>query len=562
MFGYRTAEILGMPILGEIKANTFFVLRKLPVLFDRPVAAVSMGCHACWMAMPRCDLSCVETMLAGVCKRFAAKPPTADQEIMEEFRLFVEDWIRSNLLPLSPGHDITFPTWLDKTHYPQWRKDQLSKIYLAGIPIGEEFDHYFCGSFGKPEPYPSYKYERGINARSDNFKIEVGPIFKAIEEVLFALPWFIKHIPVDERADYLMDMLSREGARVFTSDHTTFEAMFVAQMMEMCEFQLYEYMTSGLPEGPRFMRLIREVLAGTNVCKYKGFTVWLEATRMSGEMCTSLGNGFSNLMLMLFHCKRIGSTCVAGVVEGDDGVFICSGRFPTKEEFALTGANVKCATQASLSTSDFCGMIFDEEERILVTDPLEVLANFGWTSRQYCSAGKNKLKMLLRSKSLSYAYQYPGCPIIESLAAYGMRVTSGYDVTSVVEKDRTMSMWEREQLIEALMSKLPRKTTGIRTRLLVESRYNIPIDRQLAFEAYLDSKNDLSPIDTSLIIDLVPPSWRHFFDTYISSLQLSEMAHPLGPQLPVYAGYRSMVEEYKEAFDFDATCLPLIDPTC
>ena len=158
-------------------------------------------------------------------------------------------------------------------------------------------------------------------------------------------------------------------------------------------------------------------------------------------MNTSLGNGFSNLMFMAFVCEKLGLNC-NGVVEGDDGLFAFNGNTPSASDFTKYGFNIKLDVHSEISTASFCGNVFDPEDRQIMTCPYDVLSTFGWTTNKYAKSSDKTLKALLRSKSLSLAYQYPGCPILSSLAQYGLRVTKGYNVEKVVYS-RNTSLWDR-----------------------------------------------------------------------------------------------------------------------
>lgn len=402
------------------------------------------------------------------------------------------------------------------TNYPLWRKEELKAVNGECFDINDPTERYFqCKSFMKMETYAEYKYPRAINSRSDEFKCEVGPIFKLIEEQVFKLDWFIKKIPVADRPAYIVNQLYREGAEYYATDYTAFEANFVKKLMESCEFVMYEYMTKHLSNGKEFMNLIKKVLLGDNVCVFKHFDVSVPATRMSGEMCTSLGNGFSNLMFMLFMCKKHGVTEVAGVVEGDDGFFTGKGNFPTEEDFKKLGLMLKMERHTEISKASFCGLIFDEEELANVTDPKEVLASFAWVSARYKTSKSSKLRALLRCKSLSLAYQYPGCPIIQELAIYGLRMTRGHNIRPIIDNDRTMSMWDREQLLEAIAHPILHSPVGPRTRALVEDKFDISIDSQLKIEAYLKNKDDLLPLDVGDALGDIPDSWTDYADRYV-----------------------------------------------
>lgn len=507
-YGYRFGEVK-LPELPPVKSSAKVKFYREVDLTLRPPVQCSMGPILMGAAMPHPDPHDPKTMLAGVSKRFAVKPPDADSESLDELRTFVKKWLQTNLTPLAPDTDVSIPTWLDGTSYPAWRKEELRNCNPDNINVYNKKKWWRCKSFQKDETYPDYKHPRGINSRSDQFKCAVGPIFKCIEKVLFKHRSFIKRIPVVDRPQYIRDLLQRAGAKYIATDYTSFEALFTEELMRAVEFQLYEYMTSELPSGSEFMRLMYEVLGGDNICEFKNFMVTLKATRMSGEMCTSLGNGFSNLMFLLYLCDKH-DIDVEAVIEGDDCLARLERGMLSANDFAKLGLNIKLEQHDSLSEASFCGLIFDEEELLNVTDPREVLASFGWAQSKYCGAKQSKLLSLLRCKSLSLAYQYPGCPIIASLARYGLRVTRSHDVRHMVQNWR--NTWEREQLLEAISHPVINVPVGTRTRLLVEKLYGITVSQQLLTEELLDSKADVLPFTVPFDF---PVPWQHYFNAYV-----------------------------------------------
>lgn len=82
-----------------------------------------------------------------------------------------------------------------------------------------------------------------INSRTDEFKTLTGPTFKLIEKQVFANPWFIKNVPVRERCDYIVERLYKPGMKYYSSDYTSFEALFTPEIMRVVERELYHYMT-------------------------------------------------------------------------------------------------------------------------------------------------------------------------------------------------------------------------------------------------------------------------------------------------------------------------------
>lgn len=517
-YGYRFGEV-DLKEIPESKVGAQIRSLKFPIEDRRPVMG-SLGCHVEGFAMPHPDLFDLPTLVHGVRCRFMAEMPKMDRNKLARFRCFVQKWVKGNLVPLSPDVDVSFETWIKIRNYPEWRKEELRQKYSKCENFRDP-KHWKCKSFPKDECYPSYKPERGINSRSDEFKCHVGPWFAAIEEEVYKHESFIKHVPVRDRPKYIMEMLYGHDVEYIATDYSTFEAMFIKELMEACEFELYDYMLSRVPGSREVLEDLRAAMLGENVCEYKLMTVLLEATRMSGEMCTSLGNGFTNLMLMLFLCSERGCTDVRGVVEGDDGLFTVNGTRPTVEDFASMGAVIKLETHRQISTASFCGIVFDEQEKINLTDVCEVIAQFGWTSMRYAKARPKLKKQMLRCKALSYAHQYPGCPVISAIARYGLRVSSSekYHLRGFVAKQggASMSMWERDQILAALADEptILDVPVGPRTRLLVESLYGIPVAHQVAMEKYLDSLEVLTPLRMPYFDLHAPSVWSDYASKYV-----------------------------------------------
>lgn len=499
---------------------------RFPPNRTRQPVAVSLGPHLVGATCPKPD-SEPNTAAAGVCHRFGRDTPKSSKTLIDQLGKFVANWLQENLTPLAPDTDVSFEHWIADTPYTQFRKEDLARSLVFDVFTDKR--NLECKSFIKDECYPEFKHARGINSRSDAFKCAIGPWFKVIEKEVFKNSWFIKKIPVSERPAYIYERLYKEGASYLTSDYTSFEALFTKEIMQAVEMQLYKYMTQHIPSNSYFYRMLDEVLSSQNVCHYKFFDVFIEATRMSGEMCTSLGNGFSNLMFILFLCSLKGSN-VTGVVEGDDGLFRIDGEAPTVEDFESLGLRVKLETHTDLSTASFCGLIFDIDDKINITCPLQELATFGLGTARYSGAKATKLKSLLKCKSLSLLYQYPGCPILQSLATYGLRNTAHIDHRTYMNSTHA-SLWEREQLLDAdrALRRASLKVCDIpmRTRLLVEKMFGVTVIDQIRIEDYLDSKNDLGPIDCPFIDDYLPVSWKFYDQMYSDFLNRPAYCHDI-----------------------------------
>ena len=428
---------------------------------------------------------------------------------------------------------------------------------------GDRAKFYRCKSFPKDEKYADWKHARGINSRSDEFKCAVGPIFKLIEKAVFKLKWFVKNVPVADRGKFILERLFCPGSKASATDYTAFESLFTSDasemglpgLMEKVEFVLYEYMTQFLPDHLEFMRAVHEALGGINFCEFKHFIVMIVATRMSGDMCTSLGNGFTNCICFFFVCilKHLRSqpgvpgTCgvpgfadmdslakhmvsciesigVDGIFEGDDGIARPSNPIPTPGDFAEIGLNIKLETHDEVSEASFCGQVFDFEDVVVVTDVREVLASTGWAPKRYALSKNSKLKTLLRCKALSLAHQYPGCPVLDAYSKYLLRVTRSHDVRHMINNWR--NTYEKEQMLGYLGADIPLVEVPYRTRLLVERLYGISVEHQLRLERWFDEQDDLCTLKDAALVSLCPDSWVEYSRDYVLNWPMKLVDEP------------------------------------
>jgi len=487
---------------------------------DRTPVIVQIGPVFQGACMPHPDLSDSLTAETGVRKRFAFNPPKPDPEKLSRLKVFVAKWLTEHLTPLSPTLDTSVEAWLAKTHYPEWRKNELLQKWEKCLdPRSRQYRK--CKSFGKAEFYNVFKHLRGINSRTDEFKCLVGPYFKLIEEEVYKLKEFIKHVPVADRPRYIRDMLDVPGSTFMETDYSAFESLFTAEIMHAVELPLYRYMTQYIDGGKCFADTVEEVLPGENECEFKWFRVLVSAKRMSGEMCTSLGNGFTNLMLMLFLARENSCTDVRGVVEGDDGLFGMRGVRPNAKQFEELGFVIKIAEHNDLSTASFCGLIFDPEDGINITNAMQEIVTFGWGSRRYLGARPHKKRILLRCKALSMAHQYPGCPLLGNYSQAILKATRSVAryVVSFIKRTPIFNDWDRHQMLLAARDErfIKFKPPPPRTRLLYERVYGVSWEHQIVIEKQFDAWDGESNLKMSHPADLyLQPEWETYWDDYVS----------------------------------------------
>lgn len=520
-YGYKVGdEVIGaagqLPTTLPVKAGYELLASKHAFLHPvrKPMSACT-GFEFADAAPIRCDLDCVENFVASAAKRIASETEPINPVVFDQFTEFIDQWMAKHLKPLTYDVDLSFEHWIENTNYTRRRKDMLRKIYDERHDDPLAYKHTLVKMFGKDETYADWKYMRGILPRSDYFKIHLGPMMKAIENVVYEKKYFIKHIPERLRPDFVMRKIFQPGAKNFVSDHTSFEAAFNTHVMWNVERRLYDYMTRNLPEHSEFMALVDTICGESTVCG-KNCKFQTEG-RMSGEMCTSLGNGFTNLMVMLFTLHRKGCTSVKGVVEGDDGLFTFFGDAPTTADFAEIGFKLKLEVFDSLSQASFCGMIFDENDKIILTDAIDAVLKMGWSSRQYTMASEKTRHILLRSKAYSYAHMYWNCPIIGAAARAAIRLTADVcdrDLNRFRSKEQ-ISLYEFEERALNESVSLGEIGTPIQTRVLYERLYGVSISDQLRIEEWFDNLSYLHNLRCPFLNPYFTQQSVKFNDIYV-----------------------------------------------
>jgi hypothetical protein len=493
---------------------------------------VSLGCHVqCGIAISYPHPSHVDlrTLVGGVNGRLGRLTPLIDRSLLRVLRNFVRVLVRRTFTPCSSDTDLSVDTWLSQTSYTLSRKTELKKLaeQQPSLRLAKKYSH--CKSFVKSESYPVYKPARIINSRSDRVKVILGPYFKAIENCVYKHADFIKHVPVKDRAKYIFEHFSGAGDVIYTTDYTAFENSFVPEIMFNIEFQLYKYMVSRLPGKHLFNAICGDILAGRNVCHLGPVTFSVNGVRMSGEMNTSLGNTFSNWVLTKFltYLKTGKHESVRCLVEGDDGLFVFHNKedAPQPSDYARLGFIMKQRVEESLETASFCGLVADKDELITVTDPIEEIFSFGWCDGQAIDSSDRRLMQLVRAKSYSLIYQYPGCPIVNSLARYGLRASSSlvtaHDLSGFDElihgkvQCQLFNNYYREKLSNFAQLSVVAKEPGPKTRALVARLYNLPVVLQIEIERYLDSLTTLQPLQLPQLKSYVSPDVLDYSVRYI-----------------------------------------------
>jgi hypothetical protein len=221
---------------------------------------------------------------------------------------------------------------------------------------------------------------------------------------------------------------------------------------------------------------------------------------MSGDPNTSLGNGFTNLMLTAFMADKK-QLNFEGMVEGDDGIFAFDGQ-PDFSLCASMGFELKFEAHKSIYTTSFCGLLLSQSLAAFAS-PAYVLASFAWTHSPLRFGNRSIQLGLLRCKAYSLKYCNPRCPILTVLADKYLELTKG------VKMIKPKSYWEALIVEEATrfstsLADEAAKGISMQDRLDFEHLFGVSVDTQIAIEEYIKTKRDFSPLKCGEIDSLYP----------------------------------------------------------
>lgn len=429
-------------------------------------------------------------------KRVGSKPPIPDyHRFYSKLRNFVHKFCCAHLTPLNEV--MSFEEWLAHSKYSQRKKDKFRELSSKYGP--ERVLNAVVKFFPKDEFYETEKAIRGINSRDDHSKTVLGPIFKSIEEQVFKLPFFVKNLTEQERVEKLNLLFGVEEC--YVTDYSAFETHFTREMMNNCEMIMYKYM---LKNFPTLYRFVQESLTSRNRIYGKHVKASIEATRMSGECNTSLGNGFSNAMFMLFFCHEHGIKVGNFVVEGDDGLFQLS-REITPEEFKHFGLNLKIQ-RTTAPLSEFCGCVYNPQTLTNFGRALKHVVSLGWSPKRYMVASSKRKRELAVARAYSFNATTPGVPILSVLC--NTIVERFGRITYARAMKHLKNQWRRpEKLVEH--SPLPNELD----REYFYHVFGVSVAEQLQIED--DIVRGFPYINSPTLEAVVPDEWRRAWVEYV-----------------------------------------------
>lgn len=434
------------------------------------------------MAFPCPDPADAETQLHGVRGRMGKICPEPKPKVLRAFRRFCALESRKLFKPIPPEYDFDFERWLERTSYSDKRKMELRELKASHFKPQRAW--WKVKLHTKRESYPCYKNARGIYARTDDAKVELGPIVKAIEDVVYEHESSVKHMTMGERPAHMIKVLGPNEGLCYETDYSAFESSMKPELMK-CQHEIYKWI---LQFHPNECNLLVRNTNCRNKISSKYLRVECDARRMSGEMDTALGNWLVNFFVLKFLAYRNNSD-VKQVVEGDDGLFRVLGEWkPCPKDWAELGFLIKIDERPALTAASFCGLVCDTEEMVNIADPLRKILNFGWSfsTRSLHTRKQSVLEGLLLAKAMSLACELPRCPMVWAVSRRTLEHLKG--VSPIWDEDR----WK----LQYVGSTVPVPSEpGVRTRELFKERYGFSVEAQLAFEEYILTRDDpLSPI--------------------------------------------------------------------
>jgi len=394
-------------------------------------------------------------------------------------------------LPFVPfGRDV-FEEWLAFcSHYNDERKFKLRRCFdkVEAREFYLRFCDYYGECFVKREFYPEPKCLRFINSRSDSFKALIGPYIHMIEKQVYKDEHFVKGTRIDELPQKLV--ILKKWDYVLETDYSSFESSFSWEYVQSVEIPFFEYF---LQYNPLVLAIVKHSYIQNGKERIqklfsKEFDLRLTGCRLSGELWTSLSNGFANLMNMLYLCDKKGIEC-QGFIEGDDGLFGMSSPALSKEDFANLGFSIKMEYVHQVQDTTFCGNTFSDTSLKLLINPENIGRVFWSCSAKYLKAKSKVLDSLFKSKAASLYVTGRYTPVAGTLAFKLLSRLSN------VEFMPSENYWRHDILDIFRKIECKQPLIAYDDRLLYSLKFGLPISEQILLEKFIMSVPNCDDLD-------------------------------------------------------------------
>lgn len=440
------------------------------------------------------DLQNPFNMIASAVHRYGRDMPRGNALTKLDFLDYSRKFIIKYFKPVTNEDIPSFGEWLDESKYPGGRKKALRKLRDEITAHNRDFSK--SKSFLKDEGYEEPKVPRAINSPSDESKVLLGPMIKAIDKATFSTQWFVKGT---QPKDWPQMLAAAFGdSKVMETDFSSFESHHFGIFSDIIYYWMM-HMLRGVDMTVGERRLIARIVKGHSVSEFKYITTSIEQRLMSGSLWTSSANGVLNLLLMSYlslrslHPQQTTDYLVekvlvdfSGYVEGDDG--ICRYVDVNQQLIVDLGLRLEFDVVNHFGDASFCGIVCDPQRLTIVSSPLKVLRNFFVLPRRYVNASCTKQNTLLRAKALSYKYNYCHCPIIGPLCDAVLDRTKGLDVKACLSE---IDAYKRQSLENAIKDRVWKLRSEVHpsSRYVVEQRFGISVEDQKRIEMELAGKN-------------------------------------------------------------------------
>lgn len=432
--------------------------------------------------------------IAACLHRFGRKSRERDPARLRHFTEYAKAFIERAFQPIEPSDVGTFEEWLEASSYGEARKKHLRGVRESLHEIGTRKDRS-CKSFIKWEGYVSAKVARAINSYSDESKVLLGPIIRAVDKATFRSRWFVKGTNPKNWSQRMFDTFGLDP--VVITDFSSFESHAEGPYAEITRHWML-HMLRGSQVPRSIKELISSMFVGTNRILFDDIRCEVLEKLMSGALWTSSANGVLNLCIMSYlstqclHPELPGAQLAelalsgfVGLVEGDDG--ICPARPFDKKVIKEMGLYLDMQEFPNYGAGTFCGITCEPGTNNLVTDPLKFLLNFCVLPPKYARANEVTKQSLLRAKALSYKYVFGNAPVVGRVC----------DV--VLERTRALCPygaladvpgWKRDWVHAAVSEKvwLSKSSTSDAMFELASRTYKISMARLCDLDASIDAR--------------------------------------------------------------------------
>lgn len=543
--GY-TSKTAKLPLPEQTKESINIKFIVSDVVEKTDLASKATGPVFIGASYPKASNKSITNILSCAAKRIGAITPQIKPQRLREITEFTIKFVKENFKQLPKNETFDFNEWLNNAPYTPDRKQELLEVYETLGTDKLNAKDLRVKSFIKEESYDTYKCARGIYSRSDRFKCVVAPLIAKIQHVIFSNPAFIKTVPVSDRPKFIEDLFLTGEGNYYAGDYTAYESHFTKEYMEAIEFEVYKYICAENPEALSILKIFMDAVSGTNYIIFRLVSLTVEATRMSGEMNTSLGNGLVNFIIINFICTHLHKSSVRLIVEGDDSLFQTVADI-TSQDFIDCGLTCKLERHETINTASFCGLLYHPLTLDVITDPIKVILKTPYLPRKWSGSSKVVRLQILKCKALSILWQYPGCPILTSYAKWILRETCHLKIRkTVLEFYKKQVFYQTAGLdyniflkinsYQSVLTETPCKEVSLHNRLLLEEKYAISIDEQIEIEKFYDSQGELRPYHHDLILNHCNSDQIHNFHSHVFEVPMGMRNSELfQPQIIPYA---------------------------